>query len=321
MRNIEEETKSRTITNEAIKRAITRSGYLIEQRVAEKLVMMGYYVDLNPTFFDKVTSKTREVDISADSTYRSPQSSEGFITGAHWKIVCECENNSQPIVFFPYEVDNPSERYLLIKYFGVPIKAWKEEQDVDILTFLGLRQFHHYCEGEIATQYCSFAKGKQGIDWIATHAEEQHETFDKLVAAIHYELEEFCKDWDLPEHDNEEPMYLEFKYPLIVLGGNLIAARLGKRGIKLKKARHIRYWKTAYINGEEENYIIDVITEDYLGEYVSIIDKEMKKVRRLLISRKKIVKDSIIRILKEARASESPTETYRQLICPPAVRR
>jgi hypothetical protein len=306
-----------SITNEDMKRAIARSGYLIEQRVADMLAKSGYYVTLNPTFPDLITKKAREIDIEADSTYVSPLTGEGFITGVHWSIVCECENNLQPVVFFPYETLDPEERYSLIKCFGVPMQIWENGEYVDLRLFLPFGDFHHYCSGQIATQWCSF-RAKKGADedWIAEHGEEQHDTFNSLISFIQYEIDDFSKDWNLPENDEEEPLYIEFRYPLIVLGGKLMEASLGRRGQVLKRARHIKYFKSAYFGAEQESYIIDVITEDYLAEYIALIRSQMKRVRRMMTTRKKKINESILKILHEARATDSPTDAYRRLVHP-----
>jgi hypothetical protein len=319
MSNYRGQKHAPSITNEAIKRAIARSGYLIEQRVADRLSRSGYYVSLNPVFPDPFTTgKTREIDIEADSTYVSPSTRKGFITGIHWSIVCECENNLQPIVFFPYETLDPKERYSLIKCFGVPMKIWNNDEYVDFRLFLPFGDFHHYCSGQIATQYCSLRAIKKGSDedWIAEHGEEQHDTFNSLISFIQYEIDDVSKDWDLPKNDEEEPLYIEFRYPLIVLGGKLKEASLGIRGMVLKKAHHIKYLKTAYFGAKQENYIIDVITEDYLAEYITLIGSEMKRVRRMMTTKKKEVNKSILQILQEARATDSPTDAYRRLIHP-----
>ena len=318
MSNPTDQKREPCITNEAIKRAIARSGYLIEQRVADRLSESGYYVSMNPTFPDPVTQKAREIDIEADSTYITPFTGEGFPTGVHWSIVCECENNLQPVVFFPYETLHPKERNNLIKCFGVPMKIYRNNEYVDLRLFLPLGDFHHYCSGQIATQYCSFrAKGKGSHeDWIAEHNEEQHDTFNSLISFMQYQIDDFSKDWSMPEDDEEEPLYIEFRYPLIVLGGRLKEASLGRRGMVLRKARHIMFLKSAYSGAKQESYVIDVITEDYLADYIALIKTEMERVRRMVTTRKKETKESILRILQEARATDSPLDAYRRLIHP-----
>lgn len=303
------------ITRDEIKDAISRSGYLIEQRVAQSLSSNDYYVGLNLTFTDPNTGKTREIDIKADSAYKSPLNEHGFATGIQWSIVCECENNLQPIVFFPYQTEEPATRCRVIKCFGVPMKIWKNGEYTDLRLYLPIQEFHHYCQNEIATQYCTFIKPKQsGSDWIALHDEQQHDTFNSLIYSIDDEINDFYTVWELPEHDEEEPIFLEFRYPLIVLGGELLEANLGRHQLNLKKSKHIKYLKTANLKGMEEDYLIDVITEDYLKEYLELIQKEMHKIRILINRRSKTINQSIIKTVQDSRVAKQNNENYRRLL-------
>lgn len=307
--------ESKSIIRSEIRDAISRSGYLIEQRVAQGLANNDYFVELNLTFPDPYSEKTREIDIKADSTYKSPLSEYGFATGVHWSIICECENNLNPVVFFPYETTDPDMRCAVVKCFGVPMKIWRSKEYMDLRSYLPFEEFHHYCHNEIATQYCTFFKPKQkGADWIALHDEQQHDTFNSLIYSIENEIKEFYENWGLPERDIEEPMYLEFRYPLIILGGDLFEARLGKRQLNIQKTKHVKYLKTTYLKGREETYIIDVISEDYLNEYIKIIGEEMNKVRQLVSRRRKTVANSIIKILQNLRAEKENNENYKQLL-------
>lgn len=307
--------EGKNITRKEIRDAISRSGYLIEQRVAQSLANNDYFVELNLTFPDPYSERTREIDIKADSTRKSPLSKYGFATGVHWSIVCECENNSYPVVFFPYETEAPGSRYALIKCFGVPMKIQRNKEYVDLRSYLPFEKFHHYCHVELATQYCTFLKPKQSRgDWIAFHDEQQHDTFNSLIYAIENEIKDFYENWELPEHDIEEPLYLEFRYPLVVLGGDLLEAHLGRRQLSIKKAKHVKYLKTIYLKGREETYLIDVITEDYLKEYIEFIREEMLKVRLLISRREKTVTKSIIQIVHDLREEKKSNENYKHLL-------
>lgn len=291
------------IINSEIKEAISRSGYLIEQRVSGVLNENGYLVAPNHTYLDPVSGKTREIDMQADSTWTEP--GDTFAQGLRWSICCECENNMQPIVFFPFEPFLPSARSDLIKCYGMPMKIWQDDKYISLLSFLPFHKFHHYCRANIATQYCSFTKPRPNSKWIATHLEEQHDTFNSLVWAIEHDINQFYKEgWQPPKGDEVEPIYLEFRYPLVVLGGELMEARLGKRGLVIKKTKHIQFVKSLYLSGEMIRYQIDVITEDYLSQYLAIVASEMNKVRRLVVRHKKIITQSINRIVEDTKTAK-----------------
>ena len=298
------------ITKSAIKEAIRSSGYLIERRVSE-ILSRDYFVSPNHTYLDPISNKTREIDMRVDST---PVWSEEFASGIQWSILCECENNAQPIVFFPFQPLVPRAASELIKCYGMPMKIWQDKEYVDIISFLPFYKFHHYCKGNVATQYCSFIKKRDKDKWVATHLEEQHDTFNSLVYAVEYENKQFYSEiWQPPKADENEPILLVFLYPLVVLGGELMEANLGGRGIVLNKVKHVQFLNSLYISGREINYKIDVITEDYLNEYMKIIDYETDKLRNLIIRHKKILTQSIDRIVKDVK-SVKLVDSYKSLL-------
>jgi hypothetical protein len=301
------------ITRSEIKDAISRSGYLIEQRVLRLFSKRGYPVIPNPIYLDPISEKTREIDMQVECC-TSFASEDSTMSGLHWSICCECENNGQPVAFFPYEPLTPDLLSELVKYVGIPMKIWRDGRYVALSSFLPFYKFHHYCKGNIAAQYCSFAKPKGSGNWIATHLEEQHDTSNSLALAIEDQINRFySKEW-LPPKDNEvEPILLMFKYPLRILGGELKEAHISKRGLVVKNVKHVKFVKSLHISGKVINYLIDVITEDYLIEYLSIIEAEMEKVQRLITRHKKIITQSIERIVKDTK-SAGKVDSYRKIL-------
>lgn len=298
------------ITKSEIKEAIYSSGYLIEQRVL-RILSTDHFVRPNHLYLDPISGKTREIDMRVDS---APVWSEDFSSGVQWSIFCECENNAQPVVFFPFEPLMPSTASELIKCYGMPMKIWRDNEYVDLLSFLPFYKFHHYCKGGVATQYCSFIKRRDKGKWVATHLEEQHDTFNSLVYAVECDINQFYTEiWQPPKVDEPEPVLLVFIYPLIILGGELMEAHLGRRGLLAKKVKHVQFLNSLHISGREINYKIDVITEDYLREYMTIIDYEMKKLRRLVTRHKRIIKQSVDRIVKDVEGTKAVT-SYKPLL-------
>jgi len=88
------------IATKQMKEAIQQSGYLLEQRV-EPIIRQAFgYVETNPVFRDPDTGKSREIDIRALGGVGVYRKEGSFIFPM---LLCECENNSQPIVFFTSE--------------------------------------------------------------------------------------------------------------------------------------------------------------------------------------------------------------------------
>ena len=85
------------VSTKQMKDVIQRSGYLLEQRVERVFAEEGFKVLTNPVYPDPETGKTREIDIVAFSV--NGVFDKGF-NAILPVLLCECENNSQPIVFF-----------------------------------------------------------------------------------------------------------------------------------------------------------------------------------------------------------------------------
>lgn len=299
------------ISRTEIKDAIYRSGYLIEQRVT-RILSKDYFVRPNHLYLDPVSGKTREIDMRAGSTV--PWSEDFSSGGVYWSIFCECENNMQPVVFFPFEPLMPSAASTLIKCYGMPMKIWQNDEYLDVLSFLPFYKFHHYCKGSVATQYCSFTKPGGKKEWIATHLEEQHDTFNSLLYATEDEINRFYSEgWTPPKEGEIEPILMVFIYPLVILGGELMQAYLGRRGLVARKIKHAQLLKSLHISGQEINYKIDVITEDYLSEYMAIIAYEMSKLKRLITRHKKIITASIEHIVSDVKYRK-PGDSYKRLL-------
>lgn len=299
------------ISKKEISEAIKTSGYLLEQRVEPVLTGEGFFVQMNVAYADPETGKSRELDISAIkaiSVYR-----EEFIFPM---LLCECENNSQPVVFFTKESPISFLHYEEVKASGIPIKFW----DASVKGYIGFSDFtkmedyHHYCKGEVATQYCSFQLKKDKSSWMALHVEEQHGTLNSLIKALEYEIDHHFRNFTLPPKGEEEGVNIQIYYPLLILQGDLYSAQLSNNRLVLKKSNHIQFRKELFLpmKNEVETYQIDVITEKYLKDYLKLVDGEMEKVKRVFKRKKEQVRFSINKIIAEARKGKKKPESYRE---------
>lgn len=301
------------IATKQMKEAIIRSGYLLEQRV-EPIIRQAFgYVETNPAFRDPDTGKSREIDIRALAGVGVYRKEGSFIFPM---LLCECENNSQPIVFFTSESPISFTYCEDLRASGIPVQFWDNDGYISLADFTGMEKFHHYCKGEVATQYCSFQLKKDKSSWFAFHSEEQHDTFNSLIKAVDYEVDSHFKDWDLPDQINEENINIQIYYPLLILQGDLYSAHLENNRLMLRKAKHIQFRKqffSSYKN-EVETYQIDVIVEDYLSRYLEIIENEIEKIKKALQRKKGKVFESIEKIVKEAKEGGKEVDSYRKYL-------
>lgn len=305
----EEQPIPTKISTKQMKETIQRSGYLLEQRVASILRNTGYYVETNPAFPDPDTGKSRECDIFAITLLNLYR--EGF-DAIYPCLICECENNAQPMVFFAQESPVSSTYHWEVKASGIPVKFWQKDVFVSLPDFANMGKFHHYCREPVATQYCNFQLKKDKSRWIATHNVEQHSTFDSLIKYVEYEIANSFDGW-LP---SDEWVNVTIYYPLVILQGSLYMASLINDSLTLKKSKHIQFRKEFFLPRRRvpETYQIDVITEEYLPEYLRLINTETRKIKTAFKRKKETVLTSIEKIVEEAKQLKKQPKSYRECL-------
>lgn len=297
------------ISKKEMSEAIKRSGYLLEQRVAPVLTEGGFYVEMNESYVDPETGKARELDISGIGAV--PVSGREFIFPI---ILCECKNNSQPVVFFTKESLISFMYHEEVKVSGIPIKFWDKNRYIRLSEFTKMEKFHHYCKGEVATQYCSFQLKKDKSSWMAFHIEEQHEMFNSLIQALEYGISEHFSNFTLPPKGQEEGINIQIYYPLVILQSDLYSASLKKNRLSIRETDHVQFRKEIYLPGlnEWKKYQIDVITEKYLRDYLKLVMNEAERVSKTLRNKREQVHFSINKIIAEVKKAQKKPESYRE---------
>jgi len=287
------------ITRPQAKQALLRSGYILESRLETVLLKpdRAYYVEANSAIPDADTGKSLELDIYAMTATHTGPETQDLIFGV---LLIECVNNPQAIAFITKQPQLAFLHHQEVKFAGLPAKIPdKDEPDSwqTLPDYLQMNKYHHYCKGRVATQFCSFQQKKGKQEWMATHDEAHFESFRKLCTAVDYFADRHFKKWVFEDHEN---VNLEFYYPLVVLQGDLLDVRASAKSCSLRPAHHIQYRRSTIVSGEEQNYQIDVVTEQFLPTYLDIIEGELSKTARLLRRRHVAVRDAIDRIAEQA---------------------
>lgn len=287
--------------------ALLRSGYLLELRVESKLRECWGYVEANATYPDKETGKSREFDLFGLTAHKAGVNSRDFIFGV---LLIECINNPQPLVIMTKEPLTGFLHHQEIKVAGLPVKIPdKEGPDgwLRLSEFLAMEDYHHYCNGRVGTQYCSFLKKKNGKndEWLAMHEGSHYESFRKLCDVTDYFVDKHFKSWT---YGGKEHLNVEFYYPLVIVQGDLIEAYETKRSVRFRAAEHIQFRQSVATNGKVADYQIDVIRERYLPKYLEMIGAELEKTAQSLGRRRKAVHSAIDRIVEEAKDAELPEQ-------------
>jgi hypothetical protein len=290
-----------SITRDDATKALLNSGYLLESRLEQVLVARGYYVDANDAYPDPATGKSRELDLMA-ITARGLSREYDFVFNV---LLIECVNNPQPLVLL---TKKPQVGFLFhedVRLAGLPAKLFDQRSGrwTKLQEAIHLEKFHHYCTGRVATQFCSFARKKAGGEWMALHEGPHFDSFAKLCDAVDYFQHKHFTSW---RFSDKEAVNVEFYYPVLVVQGDLLEGRIQKRGIALREASHLQFRRTAIRTSEATKYHIDVVQEKRFPRFVAMLESELEVTVNRLKTRRRLVRDSVSRIVLKARRLRSP---------------
>jgi hypothetical protein len=300
------------ITRKELREALLRSGYLIESRVESFLLDAWGYVEANAAYEDPLSGKSRELDVFAlTSDKGGPEEFDFFFN----ILLIECINNPQPLAFITKEPLAPFLHQDAIRFSGLPIKILEQgsrDSWIGLGEFLAIEKFHHYCEGRVATQFCSFTQKKSGQEkeWFANHEEPHFDSIKKLCDAVDYYASSHFRNWTFDEHEN---LNIQIYYPLLIVQGELLEVKTINKKISTNETQHIQFRRSAVVGGDELSYQIDVIQEAYLQKFLDVVNKEKTTISRLLRRRHKIVRKAIDLISNQARKSKSQGDLIKVL--------
>ncbi|HLK05182.1 MAG TPA: hypothetical protein VKT53_12145 [Candidatus Acidoferrum sp.] len=256
--------------------ALSRSGYLLENRIARTLEKFATQLLVNVAFVDRATSQVRELDVYCFKGQLSDYN-EFFSCSAH--LLIECVNNPQPIAFFR------STRDMNLYPLLAARPAWLDLSPIE--ETIHIEKFHNCFTVPLATNYCTFVTKKSG-EWMVTHADEQHQEFSTLATMAQMTREKqltVLEEMSRPE-DAIEACGIEFIYPILVVEGTLFEVIQDAKGlIKLRSINRIRYGKSQIWNGTRKYSPIDVMTESYFPKFLRLVESDCRNALRLLEER------------------------------------
>jgi hypothetical protein len=239
-------------THENYLEALKRSGYLMESRLVKALNEMGFFVDPNQCLLDKQTGKSREIDIVAEYF-------DGRVRDICVKTLFTIEaiNNIHPLVLITKRESSPSadiENY--IRCITTPAEYFQGD------VYLTIDQEKGATNTNIYSQYATFATKNNG-ELFACHSDDLYSSFGKLSAFIDAELEKW-KD----RTDKYKRIF--FFQPIMVLASNLMLLTEASSGeYQFKSTSHAKFEFNYHRDESPTSLLIDIITEDYLVEYMN----------------------------------------------------
>lgn len=189
--------------------ALSRSGYLLEAEVANKLRSMSFFVETNLVIEDPISGKSREIDIAAEY-YDWNKPKRDVKAASKIEFVFEVKNNTFPLVLLN-EFD-----------FSPRVEDWVGLKDaVTLPQGIEFDRLDSYYESliesnrnNVFSQYCSFQKKKQNDELMALHPENIHSGIAKIIQYC----DECAERWEEEESEDHVHTYLRhFLYMPVLL--------------------------------------------------------------------------------------------------------
>jgi hypothetical protein len=271
------------ISNEEMHDALKRSGYFLESRVLDILAKQGFMNFPNQTFPDPITNKSREIDIISKAQRITENLNLNFNLhfDYNYELIIECINNSQPVAFFKRPDKTP---YTIFgKFYYVKIeREFLEPNDrgaADYVfnDFTTTSKEFHYNLFDLNTQYCSFSPKKSNLkEWMASHPDALHDTFGKLNNCIIDSTKSYEK-W-MQQSPIRDGIFTLFNFPVLILQNDLIEVSEINGKVEIEKKNHVVF-EFNDSSGKKNGFLIDIITEEYLPEYLNIVKNSVSKLK------------------------------------------
>ena len=280
--------------------ALKSSGYLLEGRVEEILNSDGYEVVAGRRVPDAATGVPREMDLLARKHETVSVEGRRERPPISTTLVLECINNRHPLVFFERPVA-AVESNRILRLFGVPLVVRDPSSKSGYFRLEDEAQVSWNCTlKRWAAQYCTFEeRNGKPARLKATQLPDHHGTFEKLIGECNrYATSVMQPEWIRGGFVGGG---LSLICPVVVLQGRLLAVDGSDGEAETRPTTHIHYLRRALIDGRSLAWVIDVITEAGLPEYLKGVEMVREKVAAYCMANRERV--------QEALASESSRET------------
>ncbi len=259
---------------------LQKTGYPTEIVSASVMQQRGWTVIHNPSYLDDSEGRSREFDIRAYRQWRLDASGKKFTIGVY--LITECKKSEKPWVFFI----TPEE--YKFSPLGELIKNHIEGRHVftgryqnlgeSVISDDVLRKFHHYFQKQnLARTFHEPFKGQEKAD-------RSQMIYSAVMSSIKATL--------FHQRDRPAAGWLGIYYPLIIFDGDLFEAQVApNKVIKLSPSNHIQLLfnymlptssEKASIWESQQKFIVDVVRENYLDQFLKVIEDEHETLKTYL---------------------------------------
>jgi len=299
--------KSTAPLTKPMREAITKSGYLMEQRLVPLIESFGYKATPNERFRDPETGEVRELDISAITASAIRSREHEYIFPM---LLVACKNLRCPLVFFTQQEIRMEYFLGTLQVSGIPLDVKPFRGQHQRLTeFLRLEKFHHYYRtGHIASQFCAVYETKKSGHGAGSH-QTQYEAghaidgridlfrdFETLIHALESEKKDHAQG-SRPDTKRGE-INLQFYYPIFVTSGPLIECYVAGRRPRYRSVHRVGFLLRHAKELLSKEYRIDVVDEIGLKRLLNVIQDETDKMANRIKRQRKLLLKSALTIAR-----------------------
>jgi len=260
------------VTTEQILKAVTESGFLMEQEVATTFEKLTFHVSTNVAFEDSEEGKSRETDVFAFKRVYFNESTKIIIDVM---FLCECKNNTNPFVFISRDKNMADKNFIpngivLAKdEFHIPLENRPKTISIqNAFKVLELNDYHHYfkCEQK-AVQFCKIIR--QGKDFKAQHDGIYDGIFLPLAKAFEAKRKEV-------QNNKYSTNIISLIYPVVILNSEVY--NIDSKSPKPEKKQYISFRREIKSKQLKGQFLIEFINKNalekfYLNEVLPLVNR------------------------------------------------
>jgi len=284
-------------TEEQIIQALQRSGYLMEQEVAGVLQERGYYVTPNEGFVDPDTGTAREYDLHAMGAITVAETRSEYVFPV---LLVECRKSDRPLVLLTGDrilravlAEADFDNY----YSGYPKHIYGANGESDdsaqsLFDFLDLSRCHHYwtCE-RMSTQFAEIVRDGKKI--VARHEMLYNDAIVPLIKALRFEAVKDDERMSAALTEEQDASNIQVYWPVVVWRGAMFQYYAAAEPPKLEQATHVNFIRRYRSETIDGTFHVDIVAEEYLPDYLNMVDQEIKSIANLFRRHRAAIKRSI----------------------------
>ena len=267
---------------EGLLKAIYAAGYLLEHEVGRELERAGYKVQFNVNCDGAEDGMTHDIDIVATDAM-SAGWPEHMPTWYYTQIVASCRSSVHPMVFFARKTPNnevlsPESIPTLGVAFDWPSKQLLEEHPEAIQSRIYnffMKNDHRLTIPYVSNQFCVLKPRAGDNSLEASQGNTYSEVLLPLIRSISY-LKRVGLEHKLSQQSLDSAIF----HPVIILRDKLYSCYVASGQPEIREVDHIIFSREYISKDFCGSMLIDVITRQYLEEYVALVKAETQRLRK-----------------------------------------